>query len=323
MKIAIIGAGFCGLATAWHIFQKNPHIKITLFDEKPIGKGTSGIAAGLLHPFAGAHSKYNWKGHEGMEATKELLAVSSSSLGKPITAKSRGILRLALNEEQVLDFRLCAEKYPTETEWLDSAQELAPGCVQAPALWIKEGLSVYSALYLEGLYKACEKAQFEQRKIHSLKELDHFDAVIVTAGGKSLQIEELSNIPIKLTKGQLLELEWPNIPPLNFTLNSHVYLLMTPGNRSCLTGATFEKNFANDDIDLETAKNELLPKVAELFPPLKNAKILNSFAGLRAVTPNHLPMIQEISPSSWLLTGMGSKGLLYHALFARELAERI
>lgn len=327
MKIAIIGAGFCGLAAAWHLLQK-PHIEVTLFDEKEIGQGTSGIAAGLLHPFAGAHSKYNRQGQEGMKATQELLKIASSALGKSVTATNRGILRLALTEGQLLDFQTCAEKYPEETEWIDRdlCQQYAPGCVHTPALWIKGGLTVYSSLYLQGLWKACSQlgARFQKHSIRSLKELDHFDTVIITAGAKSNQIEELATVPLKSVKGQLLEMEWPSsIPPLNFTLNSHIYILMAEGNQSCLVGATFEKIYPHDDVDLETAKKEILPKIAELFPPLEKCMVLNCFSGLRAVTPQHLPMIQELSPRCWLLTGMGSKGLLYHAHFAKQLAEKV
>ena len=40
-KIAIVGAGFAGLAAAYFLSQKN---HVTLFDKKGIGAGASGIA---------------------------------------------------------------------------------------------------------------------------------------------------------------------------------------------------------------------------------------------------------------------------------------
>ncbi|HRD55095.1 MAG TPA: FAD-dependent oxidoreductase, partial [Parachlamydiaceae bacterium] len=50
MKIAIIGAGFAGLATAWHLLQHQDKIplEVTIFDSSGFGGGASGIAAGLL-----------------------------------------------------------------------------------------------------------------------------------------------------------------------------------------------------------------------------------------------------------------------------------
>jgi glycine/D-amino acid oxidase-like deaminating enzyme len=331
MKIAIIGAGFCGLAVAWHLLDhipSFPNLNVTIFDSKEIGKGTSGIAAGLLHPYVGAHAKLNWRGHEGFQATQELLKISSQALGRPIIANDHGILRLALNDMQLTDFQRCAELFPNETQWLDpsSSQTLAPGCAHAPGVWIKQGLTIYSSLYLTGLWKACalRGAQFEQQSIHSLQDMQDFDATIVTAGGEISHLPELSSLPIKMVKGQVLELAWPkHWPPLTCALNSQVYILMTETRTSCLVGATYEKGFKQAEIDLETAQKEILPKAFELFPPLKNAPILNCYAGVRAVTPQHLPMMLRFSPSQWILTGMGSKGLLYHALFARKLVESI
>lgn len=331
MHVAIIGTGFCGLAVAWHLLNHKPcfpNLTVRLFDSKGIGQGASGIAAGLLHPYAGAHAKLNWRGQEGFQATKDLLNVASQALGRIVTAKKPGILRLALNGEQQEDFQLCAERYSHDTQWLDvsACQSLAPGCAPAPGLWIKPGLTVYSSLYLQGLWQACtiQGAQFEQQMITSLQDLQDFDFTIVTTGAETLRLPELSNLSINRVKGQVLELAWPqHLEPLTCPLNSHVYILMTETQTSCLVGATYEKGYQEALPNIEIAQKEILPKVFELFPPLEDASILNCYAGMRAVTLQHRPLLQRLSPSQWLLTGMGSKGLLYHALFAKELVEKI
>ncbi len=331
MQIAIIGAGFCGLAVAWYLLNHSPafpNLKVCLFDSKGIGKGASGIAAGLLHPYTGAHAKLNWKGQEGFQTTCDLLKIASDTLERRVTAENQGILRLALNEEQLMDFQLCAERFPHDTQWLsvNECQLLAPGCVQAPGLWIKKGLTVYSSLYLQGLWQACARqgAILEKRMIHSLKELQDYDLTIATTGGETLCLPEAASLPLTLVKGQILEFSWPrNRAPLNCALNSHVYMLMTENRTSCLVGATYEKGHHNALLDLEVAEREILPKAYDLFPPLKQASLMNCYAGIRAVTPQHRPLMQHLSPSQWILTGMGSKGLLYHALFAKELVKSI
>lgn len=329
MNIAIIGAGFSGLAAAWYLMNSSlSQAKVHVFDPIEIGKGTSGIAAGLLHPFAGAHAKLNWRGFEGVLATKELIKVATQALQHPVTAPEEGILRLAISDDQIHDFQLCASRFPEDVQWLSPAacQQKAPGCANAPGIWIKKGLTIYSPLYLKGLWKACEKlgARFEQKTIHSLKELDHFDLIIVAAGAETLQLPELASIPLKAVKGQVLEFSWPrNRAPLSCPLNSHVYLLMTESRTSCLVGATYEKGHRSATIDLETAQRELLPRAIELFPPLKEASIMNCYAGMRVATPQHRPLLQRLAANQWVLTGMGSKGLLYHALFAKELVKQI
>lgn len=331
IKVAIVGAGFCGLAAAWHLLELSsspPSISITLFDSKGIGQGASGISAGLLHPFSGAHAKLNWKGKEGVAETKILLNVAQEALGRPVTAKTCGILRLALTEMQKLDFRRCASLHLEETEWLDEncVQTMIPGSAHAPALWIREGITVYSNLYLKGLWQACSLrgVQFRKERVHSLNELSSFDLIIATTGAESLEIPELSHIPLHLIKGQVLELAWPpHLPPLPCPLNSHVYLVMTEGNKSCLAGATYEKGYQSAEADQRVAEREILPKACKLYPPLEGSAVLNCAAGMRGAGPQHRPLIKQLSSTQWLLTGMGSKGLLYHALFAKELVQRI
>ncbi|WP_068466405.1 NAD(P)/FAD-dependent oxidoreductase [Candidatus Protochlamydia phocaeensis] len=330
MHIAVIGTGFCGLAVAWHLLNhpslRNLHIQ--LFDNKEIGKGTSGIAAGLLHPFAGAHAKLNRMGREGMEETKKLIEVSAQALKKSVTAPQPGILRLALTEEQQQDYQRCAQLYPEDVEWLgiDQCQMKVPGCAAVPGLWIKQGLILHSALYLQGLWLACQEkgASFELRSIKTLEELNEFDHVIIAAGAHTRNFAELSHLPLSIVKGQVLELAWPPAhPSLPCALNSQAYLLMTPGQQTCLAGATYERGWSHAESQPEVAKADILPKIAAMLPYLGEAPLIGCYAGLRAVTPNHLPLLFQLPSRQWVLTGMGSKGLLYHALMAKTLVQRL
>lgn len=331
MKIAIIGAGFSGLATAWHLknhFFAEKIQQLVVFDQKKLGEGTSGNAAGLIHPFAGGQAKFNRAGAEGMAATLELIEVAEKNLGSSVKGSLGGILRLAVSEKQQLDFYKTAEQYPLQTSWLlkEKVEEMVPQVIPAPALWVRQGFSVYSALYLKGLWKALEKqgVVYEQKKVQSIEEVKDFDFVILAAGAETLAFRECSPLSISRTKGQILELSWPkDLPPLNYSLNSHIYVLMSPSQDSCLVGATYEKKYADDSIDVETAKAELLPKAYLLFPPLKDSVLLNSYVGVRAGTPDRLPFFKQLTPKLWILSGMGSKGLLYHALFAKKLVETI
>lgn len=322
-KIAIVGAGFCGLALA---FNLSSHLEVTLIDSLPIGGGTSGMAAGLLHPFAGAHSKLNWRGFEGYQATCELLDIASHSLTRSVIGQ-KGILRLALNADQQLDYSRCADAYPSEVKWLQSeqVQELYCHLVAAPGLWIEKGLIVHSSLYLEGLWKACAgRVRFVQSKVHSLAELDEYDQVVLAAGGTVNQFSELASCCLTALKGQVLTLRWPEgISPLTLAVNSYVYALMSESKQTCLVGGTFERNYHCLEPDIEYAKKELLPKLEAMLPVLTGAKVVECRAGVRSVTPTHLPLVQQFGPQQWVIAGMGSKGLLYHALMAKELANLI
>jgi glycine/D-amino acid oxidase-like deaminating enzyme len=321
MKVAILGAGFSGLAATWHLLKKTS-CQVTLFDPVAIGGGTSGIAAGLMHPYAGAHAKRNWLGLEGCAATMELLQVATDALGAPVASYS-GLLRMAFTAAQQADYALCANRY-CDVAWWKEEDCLAkiPAVAPAAGLWIPTAVTVYSSLYLQGLWRACQQlgACLEQKAISTLEELHGFDKIIVAMGAATCSLPELRHLPITPVKGQILDLLWPTTAaPLPCALNSHAYLAMNREGFSCLAGATFEKEFSSASPEVDVAMREILPKAIALVPELAKASVLACRAGIRASTPDHRPIVLRLNPRCWVLTGMGSKGLLYHALLAKQL----
>ena len=134
----------------------------------------------------------------------------------------------------------------------------------------------------------------------------------------------LASFKISVIKGQLLEIEWPHsVETLPFALNSQAYLVSLHSGLSCYAGSTFERNFTSAEPDLESAKGEIMPKAAAMLPFLEQSKIIGHQAALRASTPTHLPYAEKVKDNLWILTGFGSKGLLYHALYAERLAQEI
>lgn len=326
-RIAIIGAGMAGLALAWHLKQiTSQHFDIDLFDHKSIGKGTSGIAAGLLHSFSGERSRKNKFADAGMTATMTLLREASEKLGKPVAAHT-GMLRLAMTESQRLDFFESATRNPELKWWTsDQCSSIVPGITSKGGLWISSAISVHTQQYLEGLFQCCAflGVHYEQCKINHLSELNGYDTVVVAAGPETAGFPELNHLSLNLLRGQLLELSWPSdLPPLPFILNSKVYIVMNPSNKTCIVGATFERDNLSQYACLETAISLLLPEAILMIPRLKESKVIACHAGLRVGTPDRLPFCQQISPKLWVYSGLGSKGLLYHALFAKKLAHAI
>ncbi len=323
-NVAVIGGGFAGLSAAWHLRQCG--LRVTLFEKDHIGAGASGIAAGLLHAYMGRDAQKAWMADEALTATRALLTVSAEALKAPVIAH-KGMLRVALNERQQASFYERSELHD-DVEWLDatSTSERIPGLVSAPGILVHSGLCVDCPKYLQGLWLACEGAGV--KRVHEAPDITtlraRFEHVIVTAGASSLDFPELTEVPLRRVKGQLVVLRWPDsIPPIKIPINSHVYILPPDDSGLCVAGATFERDYIDYEPCEASARELLMPKIASLMPALASADIVEVRAGVRVTTPTRLPIVQEIDQGLWVFSGLGARGLLYHGLYGEQLSEQI
>ncbi len=199
MRIAILGAGFAGLATTWHLLNlSKASYKIDLYDPLPISGGVSGLSSGLLHPYGGKHAHRSWKADRGMDATHRLITEAAKGVHQSLVI-SKGILRPATTEEQVTDFQKVSMAHP-DVEWWNEEQcaSSVKGLkVKEGGLYIKTGLTLDIPIYLEGLWQACAKlgAQFFQRSIHTDQELSGYDIAIFTMGYGLKKIPLFQSLP--------------------------------------------------------------------------------------------------------------------------------
>jgi glycine/D-amino acid oxidase-like deaminating enzyme len=308
VKIAIVGAGLAGLSVAFHLSQKS--IAATLFDPKGIGGGSSGISTGLLHPFSGRRALLSWNGAEGMEATKELIAVSAKFLGRPV-GEASGIFRPALTPQQRTDFIKRGEE--REGAVWQEREDFGPG------LWIPGGVTLYSRLYLQGLWMACQEkgATLVEERVHSLDDLEAFDRIVLTTGFESLKFAP--HLPLSITKGQTLLCRWKKRLP--FSLVSMGHITPTEDADLCQVGSTYEHDYSSLDPD-PACIGELIEKVAKFYPPARKFEVVEVRAGARISQPKgYRPIVEKIGPKTWVFTGLGSRGLLYHALLGKKLVD--
>lgn len=315
-KIAIIGSGFAGLALGYFL---SPFSELFFYHDLPLEDSASAIASGLLHPFTGYH--YAKRGHEGMEATKSLLEISEKMLGQSVIT-CQGIVRPIVTERQGECFQKMARDHALPLWSKEEFQRHFPFLPARTALFIPEGLTIDTLLYLKGLkaFLTAQGTHFIRQKIDHLDALRGFDAIVIAAAMGCKQIEQTADLPIEPVRGQLIGLMPPF--PLPYSLNSHTYIVMR-GKEHCLIGATFEHPETNPNDALE----EMKARAFILYPQLKESKQWALFSQTRA-TPLHrgAPLVGSVKYAktpTYFLTGLGSKGLLYHALLARELAQKL
>lgn len=315
--IAIVGAGFSGLACAYYLSKAGR--PVTIYDPEPLGKNASGISAGLLHFYTGARAKPPFDAERKLTATLDLLNISSDALGTSVFKKT-GLFRPALTPDQEKNYLQRAENYD-DISWLtpEQIEKLCPQLHPFPGIWIDNGYFIETGRYLEGLWSACEKlgAQWKKREIADLEDLSEPSVIAATGAAPLLRTLEK---PIHPIKGQILEIEWDIQLP--FPISANIYLVPGSTSNRCIVGGTFEHHFQDSKPDISTAKQYLFPKIKHLFPDFTDCSIVNCLAALRGSTPDRLPHCQRISEKLWVLAGMGSKGLLHHAYFAKKLTDQ-
>ncbi len=302
MKVSVIGAGYAGLAVCWHLLQY-PNIHVTLFDE---GHGASSASTGLLHPFPGRTSSRSWMAKEGMEASLALIAVAESSLGCPV-ANRGGVLRLPWAPWQEKEFLKLTKKDP-DAIWKEGN------------LWIPSGMAVYSKLYMEGLLKACLHlgAVFKKERVDALSDLDA-DHIVLATGAETLRFLNLPLIPVK---GHSLLCDWGDAR-LPYSLISNGHITPTEDPNLCMIGSTYEHDFQSPDPDPAVIP-VLLAKAAAFYPQASEFKVVELLAGIRMTRDaGYRPFVERIAPNLHVFTALGSRGLLYHALMGRQIAQEI
>ncbi len=310
-RIAVLGAGFAGVAVCWFLLQRKD-VNITLIDRTGPGAGASGTSAGLLHPYTGPHAKVPWNGLEAFEQTRQLLQETA-----PHACRVDGILRVAMTEEQSKSFLQTSQNHP-KVRWIDDCRTIYSPLIHTSGILIQEGLVVDSRDYLHTLWQLCEArgVLFEQREIVSLDDVAGYDQVVVALGAEMANLSEFAHLRMRQVKGQIIRIKWPTaVPQPSLPITGGIYLV--PGDE-VIIGATYEKPPFPSDVDF--AQKELLPKLYEMIPTLDRIDVIGASAGLRAVLPGHRPRVESYNPRTWIITGFGSKGLLYHALLAKQLA---
>lgn len=322
-RIAVLGAGLAGLSVSWYLLQKGH--AVTLFDPGGTGAGASGASTGLLHLYVGKEAKKSWEADRAYEESLALFEIAEEALGAPVCQKS-GLLRLAVTPQQKKDFlRLCQEA-PNQVHWWEEerVQNFLPKAAYVPAVWDPQAVTVFSKKYLEGLLKACQKKGllFLSEKISSLEELQFSqDAVIVATGAHTPLFAEMQGLSVMQTKGQALLCRSSHRLPC--ALLSQGHLTPTPDPFVYQIGSTYERKFIDWKPEAKKAE-ELIEQAAQFYPPVRDFQVIEMLCGVR-LSPKvgYRPFWEQVLPKIWVFTGLGSRGLLYHAWLGKELAEKV
>jgi len=159
--------------------------------------------------------------------------------------------------------------------------------------------------------------------VTTVKTVFHGEKVVNCAGAWSGQIKlgEIAplKIPTRPVKGQMLCLAMPTRTLLQHVIRTpRVYLIPRSDGR-LLVGATVEEAGFDKRTDPSTIQRQHRAAL-EVVPKLRDAKILEDWAGLRPGTPDALPILgATATPGYYVATGHFRDGILLAPITAQVM----
>ena len=310
--VTVIGGGIIGLFTAWNLVKEG--FKVRVFERLTCGAGASNAAGGILMPlqawqYPHTVSELVLHGNQFYPQFCEQLFVDT---GIDSECRQVGLISLdTKNESGACEW--------SETHQLDyrcightSLADYVPGCsatsnnailfpsinqltparlIQALKMSLQQnGVQISENCSVKAITR---KSDFRYH-ITTSNDVCESNYVVWATGAwpPALGLTPNSfNWPVTPVRGQMIRYEQTDLTLKHIVLNDEHYLIPR-ADRTILVGSTLERVGFNDDTT-EHAFTELHSKSFNLFPSLKNASIIEHWAGLRPGSPDNIPIICE------------------------------
>ncbi len=309
--VAIAGAGIIGLATALELTAAG--CSVTVFDQSEAMSEASRAAAGML---AGADP----------EDPAELRELASLSLALYPEFLSR-IESLSAKKIPIRTTRtvLGVRALPRGTKAVSETevQSLAPGANTHGREFLLLAEQSFDAWDLaEALPAAARAGGIELRERTAVLSVHGAasGAELVTAAG-SFSAGAFLNacgawapnldraLPVVPRKGHMLTAELPGEVQMQCVLRTpQVYVVPRGGNRYTV-GPTVEDAGFDRNVD-PLRIQELFSRAVELWPPLRDASITETWVGFRPGSDDGLPIIDQTVDCCWVATGHFKNGIM-------------
>jgi len=344
--VAIAGGGLIGASIAFELARAG--FQVGLFDKQDPGKEASWASAGILSPAPESPSMIALVplGKASMELYPEFVAEIEELAGLQVGYRAKGTVEVITSRQAreemstviALHHGLGLQAEPLSPE---DARELEPnlrddleGAVLRPAeasvdsrLLVqailasarKSGAEIHAGIGVESLWlegSTCKGLVTDGEKISATH-------TVIAAGCFSAQIHGAEKYaPVRPAKGQMISLICPEARVERVLWGDDIYLVPRNDGR-ILAGATVEyKGF--DKTLTAGGQRKLFAAAIELVPALENARVEETWAGLRPDSPDHLPILGPTDLRGLIIaTGHFRSGVLLTPITAKLVTEWI
>ena len=328
-RIVVAGAGAIGSVLALRL--RGEGAQVLLADPAPRAANASGVAAGMLAPAFEAALDPVSSGHfELLKTARDLWPALAERLSGVRLGRSGALWVGDEASNAAMLAKLQALGARAEALGAAAAEALSPGLL-APAGavftaddWTLEPQAMLAALQGAGGQTRAAAVQAWWGDLASLSDGSTIpaDTLVLAAG---LAAEGLSDPPPELAalqpiKGQIATLAGAAPQGGPVARGEGVYVV--PRAAGVLAGATMETGSRDVTVD-PAAVERLRSAAARLYPGLGETSAVGA-AGIRAATPDGLPLVGESRrPGVWLAMGARRNGWLLAPLIAEVLADQL
>lgn len=340
--VIVVGGGIVGCATAYYLAREG--LQPLLLERATTATEASGANAGMVGPIAGLESGTM----DFLLPSLDLLWRATDELDQGFDLIQQGHLRLAADETDLAKLRHfveAAEAAGIQAERLDglATRALEPilsdrviGSVHVPAggqldpvlatrafeLTARRlGARIETGVEVTGL----ETSGGRVVGVRTAEGVRSADGVVLAAGAWSAALAGTVGVevPVRPGKGQMFATE--PLPRLTGrVLRGPIVGMRQNRIGEVISGSTVEYVGFDKEVHSETiAEHHRL--MSEIVPALKDARIGRTWAGLRPMTPDSLPIIGPAPgvDGLWLAAGHSRTGMSYGPGTGRAVADLI
>ena len=357
--VAIVGAGLIGTSVALELRGKG--LRVALLDRQQPGREASSAAAGMLAPGPddAAALPLVPLAKASLQLYPGFVAAIEQASGKSTGFTQRGTLEIFFGTEGesardafVANHRRMGIR--AEAILPQQARDMEPllGPEAAAAALIPDEATVDPRLLMDSTLVAAKESKVELHAncpatalirdaarcsgVHTPQGRIMAGHVVIAAGCFSGELpgEIRRYAPTHPVRGQMVALRQPAIsgahresaasnrgPALiqRVLRSGHGYLV-PQGDDRILAGSTLEDGQSRKHVS-PTGLMKILGAASELVPALQNAEILETWAGLRPGTPDHLPILGPTDIDRLIIaTGHYRNGILLAPITAKLIA---
>ena len=345
-EAAIAGGGVIGGAIALELARAG--LRVAVFDRQQAGQEASWAGAGILSPAPENPGMVAMVplGKASLALYPEFVGWVEEISGKSTGFRPKGTLEALFSHDTkaelstiiALHHGLGLKAEPLRAE---DARELEPALSEEvePAVLRPEEGSVDNRALTTAILKAAERSGAEifsgdgakaiwregNRCAGLLLQNEKVEAkwTIIAAGCFSATIEGIAPyVPVRPAKGQMAALRADDLKMERVLWSERIYLVPRNDGR-ILAGATIE--YAGFDKRTTAGGiGKILSGAIDLAPGLANARLEETWAGLRPDSPDHLPILGPTNVDGLLIaTGHFRSGILLAPVTARLVREWI